>query len=98
MPVKNVLLSHECDFPPQLGHFFIGIQKKSHEVTTLHDCNFFELCQVGGWMCTEHDHSPAPRNFPLFFHINRGMRSIAIGREKGRGDQEEGMREFVQGE
>lgn len=46
-------------------------------------------------MGTEHDHSPAPGNFPLFFHMNRGMRSIAIGREKGRGARGRDEREEV---
>lgn len=38
-------------------------------------------------MCAEPDHSPAPGNFPLFFYMNRVMRSIARGREKGRGGE-----------
>lgn len=77
------ILPFSGDFPPQPGHFFIGIQNKSHEVTTLQ----FLWSVPCGWMCTEHDHSPAPGNFPLFFHMNRGMRSIAIGREKARGGE-----------
>lgn len=51
--------------------------------------DFFEPCRVVDVHIA--DHSPAPGNFPLFFHMNRGMRSIARERE-GEGNQEEGMR------
>lgn len=44
-------------------------------------------------MCAEQDHSPAPGNFPLFFRMNRGMRSIARGRGKGRGGEPRGRDE-----
>lgn len=79
----------------QLGHFFIGIPRKSHEVITLHDCNFFEPYWEGGRMCAEHDHSPAPGNFPLFFSHEQGndKHSNRERERKGRWDQEEGKRE-----
>lgn len=85
------ILPFSGDFPPQLGHFFIGIQKKSHEVTTLQVCNFFEPCRVGGCVDVHRAWSQSCTRIPLFFHMNRGMRSIAIGREKGRGGETKRM-------